>query len=163
LRTLYYEDIEPGATFRTEGRTITEADSTFFSMLTGDWNPLHCNAPAAQASRFGQRVVAGMFGMTLINGALHQWAIFEKSGLTMLGIRDWRFLLPIHIGDTLMVEMQVDSKRITSRQDAGLLERKFTIRNQHGETVQSGYSDMLITLRPDTEVKRESHSSENKA
>ena len=163
MRTLYFEDVDQGASFCTEGRTITEADNTFFSMLTGDWNPVHCNVPAATASRFGQRVVAGMFGMTLINGALHQWAMFEKSGLAMLGIRDWRFLFPIHIGDTLTIEMQVESKRLTSRGSAGLLERKFTIRNQHGQDVQTGYSDMLIALRPSLGSQPELHRSESKA
>ena len=148
MRTLYFEDIEPGTTFRSSGRTITEADNSFFCMLTGDWNPLHCNVPAASESRFGKRVVAGMFGMNLINGALHQWAVFEESGVAMLGIRDWRFLKPIFLGDTLTVEMAIESKRLTSKQTVGLLERKFTIRNQEGEEVQQGWSDMLIALRP---------------
>lgn len=152
MRTLYFEDIEPGATFRSNGRTVTEADNTFFCMLTGDWNPLHASVPDASASQFGRRVVAGMFGMTLINGALHQWALFEKSGVAMLGIRDWRFLKPIFLGDTLSVEMVIESKRLTSKANTGLLERQFIIRNQDGEEVQKGYSDMLIALRPHDSV-----------
>src|SRR5690554_3863732 len=121
-------------------------------MLTGDWNPLHASVPDASASQFGRRVVAGMFGMTLINGALHQWALFEKSGVAMLGIRDWRFLKPIFLGDTLSVEMVIESKRLTSKANTGLLERQFIIRNQDGEEVQKGYSDMLIALRPPDSV-----------
>lgn len=148
VRTLYFEDIDSDAVFTSEGRTVTEADNTFFCMLTGDWNPIHSNAVAAEGSQFGQRIVAGMFGMTLINGALHQWAVFEKSGVAMLGIRDWRFLLPIYIGDTLSVEMTFGSKRLTSKGNVGLLERKFIIRNQHGKDVQVGVSDMLIQCRP---------------
>ena len=154
----YFEDVQLSHKFVGPGRTVTEADNTFFCMLTGDWNPAHCDAEAAKHNRFGQRVVAGMFGMTLINGALHQWAVFERTGLAMLGVREWKFLLPIFIDDTLTVEMQVDAKRLTSRGDAGLLERRFTLRNQHGEVVQLGWSDMLVRLRP---AVAESPSLEN--
>lgn len=144
----YFEDVELSHKFVSSGRTVTETDSTFFCMLSGDWNPAHCDAEAAKHNRFGQRIVAGMFGMALINGALHQWAVFEHTGLAMLGVREWKFLLPIFIGDTLTVEMEVDAKHLTSRGDAGLLERRFTLRNQHGAVVQAGWSDMLIRLRP---------------
>ena len=144
----YFEDVQIGRKFLSSGRTVTEADNTFFCMLSGDWNPAHCNAEAAKQNRFGQRIVAGMFGMSLINGALHQWGLFEHSGLAMLGIRDWKFELPIFIGDTLTVEMEVGAKRLTSRGDAGLLERQFIVRNQDGAVVQSGWSDMLVRLRP---------------
>lgn len=144
----FYEDVVLDEPLMSQGRTITESDSNFFCMLTGDWNPLHCDEQAAKASRFGRRVVAGFLGMSLINAALHQWGVFANSGLAMLGIRDWKFVRPIYFGDTLKVEMRVTGKRKTSRGDAGILMREFTIRNQDGEVVQSGYSDMLIALRP---------------
>ena len=38
MHTYYLEDFKPGQVFTSTGRTITEADLTFFSMISGDWN-----------------------------------------------------------------------------------------------------------------------------
>ena len=38
-RGLYFEEFEIGATMRTRGRTITEADLVQFAALTGDLQP----------------------------------------------------------------------------------------------------------------------------
>ncbi len=150
MATLYYEDLVIGQTFRSAGRTITEADNTFFCMLSGDWNPVHSNAEYAKDTRFGQRIVAGIFGLSLITGAINQWGIFEESAVAMLNIRDWSFHEPILIGDTLVVEMEVSGKRLTSRGNVGIVERRFTLTKQGGTAVQRGFSDMMILLRPGT-------------
>src|SRR5690606_8993861 len=39
--SLYFEDFHAGQAFESGARTITEADLTIFSMLSGDWNPIH--------------------------------------------------------------------------------------------------------------------------
>ncbi len=152
MTTLYFEDIVVGKEYVSGGRTITEADNTFFCMMSGDWNPIHCNQPYASETRFGNRIVAGLFGMTLITGAMAQWGIFEKSALAMLNIRDWTFSAPIFIGDTLWVEMEITAKRMASKGKVGLIERHFRLLNQDGALVQEGGSDMMIQLRPTTDT-----------
>src|SRR3546814_5907496 len=86
MNTLFYEDIEVGAVYRSGGRTVTDADNTFFCMMSGDWNPIHANEAYARETRFGQRIVAGLFGLSLITGAMNQWGIFEESAIAMLNI-----------------------------------------------------------------------------
>jgi acyl dehydratase len=146
MTTLYYEDIEIGSVYRTAGRTVTEADNTFFCMMSGDWTPIHANQAYAEGTRFGQRIVAGMFGMTLILGAMHQWGIFEHSAIAMLNIREWNFRKPILMGKTVTVEMHITGKRRTSAGNAGIIERRFDLIDETGELLQSGYSDMMIAL-----------------
>ncbi len=148
MRTLYFEDIVVGQRFVSAGRTVTEADNTFFCMMTGDWNPIHANAEAAKATKFGQRIVSGLFGVSLITGAMTQWGIFEDSAIAMLNLKDWAFKGPILIGDTLTVTMEITGKRLTSRGDAGLIERRFEVTNQAGTVLQAGGSDMMIAKRP---------------
>lgn len=148
MNTLYYEDIVPGSSWRTAGRTVTEADNTMFSMLSGDWNPIHCNEDYARQTRFGQRIVAGIFGMSLITGAMNQWGVFETSALAMLNIRDWQFRKPIFIGTTLYVRMEITAKRLISSGAAGIIERRFDLLDEKGELIQTGFSDMLIALKP---------------
>ena len=148
MSTLYYEDIEAGARWRTAGRTVTEADSTMFSMLSGDWNPIHCNEDYARRSRFGQRIVAGIFGLSLITGAMNQWGIFETSALAMLNIRDWQFRKPILIGTTLIVRMEITGKRLVSSGATGIIERRFDLLDPADEVIQTGFSDMMIARKP---------------
>ncbi|MGF7159657.1 acyl dehydratase [Rhodoligotrophos appendicifer] len=145
--SLYFEDLELNQTFETGGRTITEADSTFFCMLSGDWAQLHCDAEYARATSFGQRVVGGAFGFLLVAGAYTQWGIFNETGLAMLSVCDWQFTAPIFIGDTLRVRMLIAAKRETSKPDRGIIDRKITILNQKSEEVQSGHSKLLIKRR----------------
>lgn len=148
MTTLYYNDIIIGSVYRSSGRTITEADSTFFSMMSGDWNPIHANVVYAGQSKFGQRIVAGLFGLSLITGAMNQWGIFENSAVAMLNIRDWTFRKPIVIGCTITIEMHIVAKRLTSKGDFGILERRFDLIDEAGDILQSGFSDMMIAIAP---------------
>ena len=147
MNTLYYEDIEVGSVYRSGGRTVTEADNTFFCMMSGDWNPIHANAVYARDSRFGQRIVAGLFGLSLITGAMNQWGIFEESAIAMLNIRDWTFRKPILIGSTITIQMHIVAKRLTSNGRSGIVERRFDLIDENNEILQSGYSDMMILLK----------------
>lgn len=146
--TLYYEDIEAGRVFVSTGRTVTEADSTMFCMLSGDWNPLHCDEEFARSTPFGKRVVGGIFGITLLTGMFTRWGVFELSALAMLSLDNWKFHAPILIGDTLHVRMTITGKRLTSKPGRGVIERFFEIVNQNGVAVQSGNSAMMIACRP---------------
>ena len=149
MSTLFYEDIQPGQRFSSAGRTVTEADNTFFCMMSGDWNPVHSNAEFCKGTRFGQRIVAGVFGVALITGAMGQWGIFEHSAIAMLNLRDWQFQAPIFIGDTITVVMEITAKRPTSRAGTGIVERRFELRRQDDTVLQVGFSDMMIAYRPE--------------
>lgn len=148
MNTLYFEDLEIGRTYRNSGRTVTEADMMMFCMQSGDWNPIHCNQDFASKTRFGERIVPGLFGLSLITGAMSQWGIFEESAIGMLNVRDWNFKAPILIGVTIYVEMLLEDKRLTSKGDAGIVMRRFRLLTERGEVVQEGCSDMMIRRRP---------------
>ena len=148
MHTLYYEDIQVGRVFVSTGRTVTEADSTMFCMISGDWNPLHCDEEYAKATPFGRRVVGGIFGITLLTGMFTRWGVFELSALAMLSLEGWQFKAPILIGDTLHAEMEILGKRLTRKGDRGIIDRRFSLINQTGEVVQIGRSAMMIALRP---------------
>ena len=50
----YYEDFEPGHVYQHRpGRTISETDNTWFTLLTMNTHPLHFDAEYAAASEFG--------------------------------------------------------------------------------------------------------------
>src|SRR3546814_13463608 len=101
-----------------------------------------------RSTRFGQRIVAGLFGLSLITGAMNQWGIFEESAIAMLNIRDWSFKKPIFIGCTITIEMHIVAKRMTSNGRAGIIERRFDLIDENRALLQSGFSDMMLALAP---------------
>jgi len=148
MTTMFFNDFEPDQVFTTAGRTITETDLTMFSMLTGDWNPIHCDAEYAKATRFGERLVHGSFGIGLAIGMMHGLGIFETSAVAMLGIADWRFEKPILIGNTLHLRLTIIDKELGRSGRTGRIGRRFELINEKGEVVQFGRSDVLTLVRP---------------
>lgn len=148
MSSLYYQDFEIGQKFVSPGRTVTETDSTLYCMMSGDWNPMHTDAVYAKTTHFGQRVVQGTFGFALFTGMTSRWGIFNESARGLLSIEEWKFLNPIFIGDTVHVEMEIQGKRLTSKPDRGVLQRRFKIIKQDGVVAQDGRAPMLIAVRP---------------
>ena len=144
MSSYYLEDFKPGQVFVSSGRTITEADLTFFSMISGDWNPIHADAEFARQTRYEQRVVHGVLGIAICTGMLHQLGIFEKSVIAMLGLRNWNFLKPILIGDTVHLELHITAIEPGKSGRSGKLGRRFHLINQHGEIAQEGDSEVLV-------------------
>jgi acyl dehydratase len=147
--SLYYEDLEVGQVFDTPGRTVTETDLVTFSMLSGDWNPIHSDAEFARGTFYGQRVVHGLFGLSMLTGLMDRAGWFSESALALLDIERWEFRGPIFVGDTLRARLEIVSKRLTSRGDRGILGRRFTLLNQRDEVVQTGDLGMMIKLAPE--------------
>lgn len=146
-RTMHFEDFAEGQVFETGGRTITETDLTMFSMLTGDWNAIHCDADFARSTRYGERLVHGSFGIGLAIGLMHGLGIFEGSAVAMLGISDWRFEKPILIGTTLRLRLTILDTETRGSGRTGRIGRRFELIDSDGGCVQSGRSDVLVTTR----------------
>ena len=65
----YYEEFEVGQLFKHwPGRTISEADDTWFSLLTMNQNPLHIDAHYAEQLQHGQRLVCGPLVFSIVVG-----------------------------------------------------------------------------------------------
>jgi acyl dehydratase len=145
--TLFLEDLEVGQTFTGPGRTITEADVVSFAGISGDYNPIHTDAEFAKGSPYGQRVVYGLLGLSVLTGLLDRTRLFSGSAIAMLGIRDWTFTAPVFIGDTVTLRMEIRGVHRTSRGDRGVVDRYFELVNQRGEVVQQGHIDLMIRSR----------------
>jgi acyl dehydratase len=144
MTTLYLDDFAVGLSFESGGRTITETDLTFFSMLSGDWNPIHADADFAKTTRFGQRIVHGTLGIALCTGMLHELGIFHQSVIAMLGFREWNFLAPLFVNDTVHLQLTITSVEPGKSGNSGKVGRRFELINQNGDVVQAGFSDVLV-------------------
>lgn len=148
MNTLYYEDLGVGQTFRSPARTVTEADLTIFSMVSGDWNPIHSDAEYARRTPYGQRIVHGVLGVAIVTGMFDRLGIFEDSALALLGIDEWRFLAPILVGDTVHMELEIADKRLTSKGDRGIIDRRIRLVRHDGTVLQEGRMGMMTKRRP---------------
>ena len=109
--------------FTTPARTITETDVVQFSGLTGDYNPIHTDAEFAAGTRYGQRIVHGLFGVSVCIGLMSRTGIFEGSAVALLGVDEWHFRAPIFIGDTVRCRIHILGKRLTSSGETGVVQR----------------------------------------
>jgi acyl dehydratase len=112
-------------------RTVTARDIELFTELTGDRNPLHYDAAAAEASRFGGIIVQGGVTSGLLNAVVAE--DLPGPGSVFLHV-DWRFLHPVRPGDTITAEVEL----LESRADKPIHRLRTTISNQDGVVVLDG-------------------------
>lgn len=141
---MYFEDFSPGQRFVSAGRTITEADLTMFSMLSGDWHPIHADAEFCKTTRYGARLVHGALGIAIATGMMHELGIFKDSAVAMLSLREWAFTRPIFVNDTLHLELEIIGVEAGKSGTVGSVDRRLRLVNQKGEIVQDGLTAVLV-------------------
>lgn len=120
-----YEDFTVGELiYHPLGRTIGEADNTWFTLLTVNTNPIHFDAHYAAQTEFGRLLVNSAFTLALVTGLTV--ADISQYGVN-LGWDEVRMPAPVYVGDTLYARSEVLSKRESqSRPHMGLVSIKTT-------------------------------------
>jgi acyl dehydratase len=133
---IFFDDLEPGMVFEhTLGRTITEADNTFFNAITMNTQPLHMNADFAKNTRFGRRIVNGILTLGVVIGITVS-ELTEGTIVANLGYEKINHPKPVFHGDTIYVETLVLDKRpSSSKLDRGIVRLRHTGKNQNGEVI----------------------------
>ena len=150
-RTGYrYADLHVGMTFRSPGRTITDADLVGFAGLTGDFSELHTSDVYAKNSQFGRKVAHGLLGLAYAHGLM--WARtgeLRETAVAFLGINEWKFLEPIFVGDTIFVNYQISELRDSkSRPTQAIAVFEVSVVNQNNRKVQRGSKTLLLSKVP---------------
>jgi acyl dehydratase len=141
---LHFEEFEVGQAIMSMGRTVTEADIVAFAALSGDWNLTHTDADYAAQGPFGQRVAHGMLCMSIATGLANRLGFLEETALAFREIGDWKFSLPVFIGDTIRVRAIVKETKPMRRLGGGLVSLKVEILNQEDKVVQRGTWGVLV-------------------
>ncbi len=143
----YLEDFRVGDVYEHRpGRTISEADNTWFTLLTMNQHPLHFDAAYAAKSEFGQLVVNSTFTLALVAGM----SVSDVSQKTIanLGWDKIKLSAPVFVGDTIYAESEVlavrDSK---SRPTQGVVSVKTTGKKADGTVFMTYERTMLIPKR----------------
>ena len=141
---MFFEEFEVGQEITSPGRTITEADVVTFAGVSGDSSSIHTDAEYAKDSAFGQRVAHGLLGISIVSGLAMRTGIMEGTVLAFREIKNWKFNLPVYIGDTIHVIMEVKEKKEMPRLGGGSILLSLDVRNQDGQTVMKGIWTVLV-------------------
>jgi acyl dehydratase len=145
----HFEDFEEGQTFESVGRTVTETDFVMHSALAGDWTELHTNAEYAADGPFGERIAHGPMTFVQATGLVYRMGIVERTAVAFVGMNYMDLPNPVHIGDTVSLDLEVTDKKEVSRDDAGLVVLDGTVTNQDDTVVLEGDMKFLIERRAD--------------
>jgi acyl dehydratase len=132
---LYFEDLELGRTFKTIGRTVTEADITNFINATGMVEVMFTNLEFIKTeSDIKGRVAPGALAYCFAEGLLVQ-STMQHTGFAFLGM-ELNIKGPVFAGDTIHVECEVIEARLSkSRPGRGLVRTRNRIVKQDGTMV----------------------------
>ena len=133
----FFEDFEVGAIYQHPlGRTISEADNTWFTLLTMNTNQMHFNAEYAARSEFKNPLVVSTFTVAIAVG--QSVTDLTQNAFANLGWDDIKMTHPVFAGDTLYSESIVLEKRESdSRPHAGIVTVRTRTLNQDGAEVCS--------------------------
>jgi itaconyl-CoA hydratase len=143
----YFEDFEVGDVYQHRlGRTITETDNTWFTLLTLNTNQMHFNAQYAERSTYGRLLVNSGFTVALVVGI--SVSDTSENAIANLGWDEIRLPQPVFVGDTLWAEsLVVDRRESRSRPDAGIVTFRSRGLNQDGQVCVTYRRSVLIYKR----------------
>jgi itaconyl-CoA hydratase len=143
----YYEDFVVGDTYEHRpGRTISETDNTWFTLLTMNTHPLHFDVEYGKASEFGRCLVASPLTLAILVG-MSVTDVSQKA-IANLGWKDIRMTAPVFPGDTLYAESEVlDKRESNSRPTAGVVTVRTTGKNQDGKVICTFERSILVAKR----------------
>ncbi len=138
--SLYLEDLEPGSSWTSAARTVTETDIVSFAGMTGDFDPLHVDHEFAAETPYGKPIAHGLLGLSIMAGLSSTCPRVRT--LALVRVDQWQFQRPVFVGDTIHVVTQVESITPRGRRSGEVIWFRKVI-NQRGECVQSG---RIVTL-----------------
>ncbi|MGH2966466.1 MAG: MaoC family dehydratase [Solirubrobacterales bacterium] len=142
----FFEDFEPGDVYRSHiGRTITQADNIWLTLLTGNTNQIHFNAHYASMTEFGRPLVNSAIIIATVAGL--GVSDTSENGVA-LGWDEITLPNPLFEGDTLYSESEVLEKRESvSRPTMGVVRFRTRGIKQDGVIVIEYRRSVLIWKR----------------
>jgi itaconyl-CoA hydratase len=143
----YFEDFSVGDTYRHPfGRTISEADNTWFTLLTNTSHQIHYNADYAAETEFGRPLVVSTLTLAVATGL--SVADISLNAVANLGWDEVRLPNPVFAGDTIYAESEVLEVRSSkTRPTQGVVTFRTRGTNQDGQIVIEYRRTILVYRR----------------
>jgi itaconyl-CoA hydratase len=139
----YYEDFNVGDVYRCRlGRTVTEADNTWFTLLTCNTNQIHFNNDFARRTEFGKCLINSTLTLAIVTGM--GVADVSENGVA-LGWDEVTLPHPLFAGDTLYSESRVlDKRESRSNPQRGIVKVRTRGIQQEGKVVIDYVRSVLV-------------------
>jgi itaconyl-CoA hydratase len=143
----FFEDFHVGDVYRhPHGRTVSETDNTWFTLLTNNTHDIHYNADYASKTEFGRPLVVSTLTLAIVTGL--SVTDVSQNAVANLGWDDVKLTAPVFAGDTLYAESEVlESRPSKSRPTQGLVRVRTRGFNQRDETVITYERTVLVYTR----------------
>ena len=142
-----YEDFAVGDVYEHRpGRTISESDNTWFTLLTMNRHPLHFDRVYAAKSEFGRLVVNSCLTLSIVTGM--SVSDVSQRAIGNLGWDKVRLTAPVFIGDTVYAETEVLAMRESkSRPNQGIVTVRTVGRKDDGTAFLAFERTVLVPKR----------------
>ena len=143
----HFEDFTVGDVYEHRpGRTISEADNVWFTLLTMNKHPLHFDQAYAAKSEFKQPLVNSCLTLSMVVGM--SVSDISQKAIGNLGWNDIKLTAPVFVGDTIYAESEVLAKRESaSRPGQGLVTVRTIGKKGDGNQFMSFERTALIAKR----------------
>jgi acyl dehydratase len=142
-----YEDFTVGDIYEHRpGRSITEADNIWFTLLTMNTHPMHFDNAYSARTEFGKPLVNSCLTLSIVVGM--SVSDVSQKAIGNLGWNDIRLTAPVFVGDTIYAESEVLSKRESaSRPTQGIVTVRTIGKKADGTQFMSFERTVLVPKR----------------
>ncbi|GAC1314895.1 MAG: MaoC family dehydratase [Chloroflexota bacterium] len=142
----FYEDFSIGDVYRSRiGRTVTQTDNIWFTLLTNNTNQIHFNEHYAARTEFGKPLVNSILTLAIVAGL--GVTDTSENGFA-LGWDEITLKAPVFEGDTVYSESEVLEKRESrSRPSQGVVKFRSRGIKQDGTVVMEYARSVMVWKR----------------
>jgi itaconyl-CoA hydratase len=142
-----YEDFVVGDVYEHRpGRSITEADNIWFTLLTMNTHPLHFDNAYCAKTEFGKPVVNSCLTLSIVVGM--SVSDVSQKAIGNLGWNDIKLTAPVFVGDTIYAESEVLAMRESvSRPTQGIVTVRTLGKKADGTQFMSFERTILVPRR----------------
>ncbi|HYS01751.1 MAG TPA: MaoC family dehydratase [Candidatus Eisenbacteria bacterium] len=146
----FFEDFKVGEVYRHQlGRTLTEVDNTWFTLLTCNTNQIHFNADYAARSEFRRPLMNSCLTLSLVTGL--SVPDISQNVVANLGWDKVTLPAPVFAGDTIYAESEVlETRASKSRPGQGIVRVRTRGYKQDGTVVIEFERTVLVHSRQTT-------------
>jgi itaconyl-CoA hydratase len=150
----FFEDFKVGDVYRHPmGRTLTETDNIWFTLLTCNSNEIHFNADYAAQTEFGKPLMNSCLTLALVTGL--SVPDISQHIVANLGWDKVRLPAPVFAGDTIYAQSEVlETRASKSRPGQGVVRVRTIGNNQAGTVVIEFERTVLVHSRESAPLRQ---------
>ena len=143
---MFFEEFEVDKIIESRSRVVTGTDIDLFTAMTGAVNPLFLSDETAQKAGQPARLTPGPLLFSFTIGLCYQAGVFDHV-IAMAGVKEMRFMSPVHPGDIITASATPLEKRPSKKPDRGVVVLRHELKNQEGAVVLSADVTYLMGTR----------------